>query len=55
LDIENTGIVIKAMIEDVTREAKGEIVESKEAMRAIGSATARLYKKWSNEQIAVRS
>jgi hypothetical protein len=33
------------MVEDVKREAKGEIVESKDAMKAIGSATARLFKK----------
>jgi hypothetical protein len=43
--IEDTRIVIAAMIEDVRREAEGEIVESKEAMKAIGSATARLFKK----------
>lgn len=42
--IESTKDVIKAMIEDIQREAKGEIIESKEAMRAIGSATARLFK-----------
>lgn len=55
VEIQNTGVIVKAMIEDVTREAKGEIVESKDAMRAIGSATARLYKKWLNDHIAVRS
>jgi hypothetical protein len=42
--IEHTGGVIRAMIEDVKREAAGEIVWSKDAERAIGSATARLYK-----------
>jgi hypothetical protein len=51
LGIESTGMVIKLMIEDVKREAKGEILESKEAMRAISSATARLYKKWLSEQL----
>jgi hypothetical protein len=45
LDIKDTGMVVAAMIEDVRREAAGEIVESKDAMRAIGSATARLFKK----------
>lgn len=44
-EIEKTGIVIKAMIEDVTREAKGEIKESKQAMQFIGKKTAELYKK----------
>lgn len=43
-EIEKTGIVIKAMIEDVTREAKGEIKESKLALQFIGKKTAQLYK-----------
>jgi len=43
-EIEKTGIVIKAMIEDVTREAKGEIKESKQSMQFIGKKTAELYK-----------
>ena len=37
--------VIAAMVEDVTREAKGEIVDSKEARKAIGTAAAKLFKK----------
>jgi hypothetical protein len=41
--MEQTRQVIDAMIEDVTREAKGEIVESKEAIRAISTATAKLF------------
>jgi hypothetical protein len=45
-EIEKTGIVIKAMIEDVKREAKGEIKESKQAMQFIGKKTAELYKRW---------
>ncbi len=36
--------VITAMIEDVYREAKGEIVESKDAEAAIGKRTAILFK-----------
>lgn len=44
-EIENTREVIKAMVEDVTREAKGEIKESKAAMQFIGKKTAELYKK----------
>jgi hypothetical protein len=36
--------VIKAMLEDVTREAAGEIVDSKEARRVIGSKTVAMYK-----------
>lgn len=41
---QNTPDVIRAMIEDVSREASGEIVESKAAMRAIGAATAKMFK-----------
>lgn len=43
-DITNTGKIIKLMVEDIHREAKGEIVESKEADRAIGMLTGKLFK-----------
>lgn len=43
--VEDTVKVINAMVEDVTREAEGEIVDSREARRAIGTATAKLFKK----------
>lgn len=43
--IEHTGAVIQAMLADVQREAEGEIVWSKDAERAIGRATALLYKR----------
>jgi hypothetical protein len=42
--IEKTGLVIRAMVEDVVREAAGEIVESKEARKAIGARAAKLFK-----------
>jgi hypothetical protein len=45
LDIKDTGAIVGLMVEDVKREAKGEIVESKDAMKAIGSAAARMFKK----------
>lgn len=41
----DTGRVIHAMVEDVCREASGEIVDSKAARKAIGAAAARLYKR----------
>ena len=44
-DIKTTGTVVKAMIEDVFREAKGEIVESQNAKKAIGTKAALLYKR----------
>jgi len=43
-DISDTGNVIKAMSEDITREAKGEIVWSREVQTAIGKKTAWLFK-----------
>jgi hypothetical protein len=43
-DMGKMPVVISAMIEDVTREAAGEIVESKDVRRAIGGRAASLYK-----------
>lgn len=43
-DISEMSKIIHAMVEDVFREAKGEIVESKDARTAIGKRTARLFK-----------
>lgn len=42
-DMTITGLVIKAMIDDIYTEAEGEIVESKEAKGAIGKLTAKLW------------
>lgn len=44
-DIKEISNVIKAMKDDVIREAKDEIIESKDAFWAIGKKTAELYKK----------
>ncbi len=43
-EIRKTGDVIKSMIEDIIREAEGEIKKSKQAMQFIGKRTASLYK-----------
>lgn len=43
IGIEKTGDVIKAMLEDVLREAKGEIVDSKEARNAISQRARQLF------------
>lgn len=43
LTVRDTPAVIAAMVEDVTREASGEIVDSAEARRAIGTRAARLF------------
>lgn len=45
-NLEQMSLVIKSMIDDVYREAKGEIIESKEVTRSIGSKTASLYKNY---------
>lgn len=45
LDLKYTGQVIAAMTEDIYREAKGEIIESKEVARYIGTETAKMFKK----------
>lgn len=52
-DIEQTGEVIAAMIEDVFREANGEIVASPEARKMISRKTALMYKTWLRETIHV--
>ena len=46
INIEDTKLVINAMIEDVYREAKGEIIESPNVSKCIGSKTAGLFKKF---------
>jgi len=43
-DITRTGDVVKAMIEDVYREAAGEIVDNPITRRAVSRAAAKLYK-----------
>lgn len=44
LEMKDTGNVIRAMVEDVTREGAGEIEMSKEAERSIGAAASKLFR-----------
>lgn len=44
--IENTGNIIKLFLEDIAKEAKGEIIDSKEARRTISKKAASLYKEF---------
>jgi len=44
VEIENTGNVIKSMTDDIYREGKNEIIESIDTRKAIGKATAKLFK-----------
>ncbi len=48
--VEDTGFVIKQMVIDVLKEAKGEIVESREVNKAIGAAASKLFKSFLNFQ-----
>lgn len=49
--MENIPDLIRAMREDVYREGKGEIVESKEAEKSIGKRTAILFKQLLNDRM----
>ena len=42
--VQTTPKVIEAMVEDILREAVGEIIESKEARRAIGKKASELFR-----------
>jgi len=44
IGMESTGAVIAAMLEDVFREAKGEVVDSREARTAVSKKTAEIFK-----------
>jgi phosphotransacetylase len=46
INVESTGKVIAAMIEDVYREGKGEIVESDAVKKAISKKTAGMFKQY---------
>jgi hypothetical protein len=50
-NMEAMGEVIKAMVEDVYREGKGEIVESKEVNKAIGQKAVQLFKQKLNSTL----
>lgn len=45
LEMKDIPLIMAAMYEDVIREAKGEIIESKDLRKAIGSKTAKMFKK----------
>lgn len=50
-DITLTGKVIAAMVEDVCREAEGEIADNKAVRKAIGGLAAKLYKQTLQDSI----
>jgi hypothetical protein len=43
-DIRKTGDVVRAMLDDITKESTDEIIMSPEAKKTIGQVTARMYK-----------
>lgn len=45
IEMRDTPLVIAAMVEDVTREATGEIIDNQPARKAIGHRTVELFKK----------
>ena len=46
VDMTHTAAVMRAMLEDVLREGKGEIEETKAVKKAIGHATLKLWKRY---------
>ncbi len=52
IDIKDTGKVIKLMVEDVAREALGEIEDTPPLRKAIGQRAARLFKERLNGQLS---
>jgi len=44
-DITQTGFIISAMIEDIEREAEGEVIKSTEARKEISKQTALMFKR----------
>jgi len=52
--MEHTADVIRAMIADVYKEAKGEIVESKDVQTAIGKKTAEMWKSKVRSRLAFK-
>lgn len=53
MTVEDTGQIIQIMLADIQREAKGEIIESQAAVRAIGSRTAKLFHQYLQKQLAI--
>lgn len=49
-DMKDTNKIIAGMLEDVTREAAGEIVDSKEMRKALSQKTVVLFKNWLKNQ-----
>lgn len=51
LEMQDTGDVIEAMIEDVMREAVGEVVDNKDVRKAVGHHAAKMFKEYLKEAL----
>jgi hypothetical protein len=51
INVESTALVIKSMVEDVEREANGEIVNSDASRKAISRATALMFKNFLKKKL----
>lgn len=49
--LESSNKIIKAMVDDIAREAEGEIVDNKATRKAIGKKTMEVFKKYLNRRI----
>lgn len=49
--IEDTGTIIGLMIEDITREGEGEVIDTKEMRKVVSRNTALMFKKRLNREI----
>lgn len=52
INVESTKLVIDAMVDDVYREAKGEIIESREVTKFIGSNAAKMFQAHIKKQLS---
>jgi hypothetical protein len=51
IGMEQMQDIMKAMIEDITREGQGQIVDSKEARKSIGKKTVTLFKQFLQQRL----
>jgi hypothetical protein len=51
VSIKDTSEIIKLMVEDVTREAEGEIVDNKLVRKAIGAQAVKLFKQYLSNKL----
>ena len=54
MEIQSTGKIIALMIDDIIREAEGEITDTPSARKEISRHTALMYKKLLNSMIEAR-